>query len=54
VPELAAIGDRRVHEPWLLDSKTRRALDYPKPIVDHARAAVQFLARRRATKNRLY
>jgi len=54
VPELARIGDGRVHEPWLLDPKTRRTLHYPKPIVDHVRAAARFLARRRATKNRLY
>jgi deoxyribodipyrimidine photo-lyase len=50
VPELAAIGDGRAHEPWLLDPKMRRELDYPKPIINHTRAAARFLARRRATK----
>ena len=52
VPELAAIGDGRVHEPWKLDLSTRRKLDYPPPIVDHARAAAQFRARRRSEKGR--
>jgi len=50
VPELAAIDDGRVHEPWLLDPKTRRALDYPKSIVHHTRASHDSLTRRPATK----
>ncbi|HYC23719.1 MAG TPA: deoxyribodipyrimidine photo-lyase [Candidatus Bathyarchaeia archaeon] len=42
VPELAALAGRRVHQPWLLDRAERRRLDYPPPIVDHARAALAF------------
>jgi len=42
VPELASIGDRRVHQPWALDRAARRALDYPPPIVDHHEAAARF------------
>jgi deoxyribodipyrimidine photo-lyase len=47
VPELAGITAGRLHEPWKLDRSTRRALDYPRPIVDHASAAALFRARRR-------
>lgn len=50
VPELAAITDGRVHEPWKLDRSTRRTLDYPGPIVDHARAAALFRAKRRSRR----
>jgi deoxyribodipyrimidine photo-lyase len=42
VRELAAIADRRVHQPWLLEPDVRRRLDYPEAIVDHARAALAF------------
>jgi deoxyribodipyrimidine photo-lyase len=37
VPELAGIDGSRVHEPWKLDG-----VDYPAPIVDHAKAARAF------------
>jgi deoxyribodipyrimidine photo-lyase len=47
VPELAAIPDGRVHEPWMLDRATRRSLDYPAPIVDHREAAARFQRARR-------
>jgi deoxyribodipyrimidine photo-lyase len=50
VPELAGIADGRIHEPWALDRSMRRALDYPEPIVDHARAAAVFRARRPGTR----
>lgn len=50
VPELAAITDGRVHEPWTLDRSTRRTLDYPGPIVDHARAAALLRAKRRSRR----
>ncbi|HSS04454.1 MAG TPA: deoxyribodipyrimidine photo-lyase [Solirubrobacterales bacterium] len=42
VPELAAVPGRSVHEPWLLEPKERRALDYPVPVADHEEGAVQF------------
>ena len=54
VPELGAIDGVRVHEPRLLDPQMRRTLGYPKPIVEHAQAAAQFRARRRATTKALY
>ena len=47
VPELASIESRAVHQPWLLPSAERRRLGYPAPIVDHAEAARELLARRR-------
>jgi len=34
VPELAEIPGRTAHEPWKLDGRVRRQLDYPPPIVD--------------------
>lgn len=34
VPELAEVGGWDVHEPWKLDRRARKALDYPQPIVD--------------------
>lgn len=46
VPELAGLRDGRVHEPWRLDSAARHRLAYPGPLVDHAAAAADFLARR--------
>ncbi len=48
LPELAGIPGRAVHEPWLLRSAERRALDYPDPVVDHRQAAAEFLERRAA------
>jgi deoxyribodipyrimidine photo-lyase len=46
VPELETIDGRAVHEPWRLPAAARRALDYPKPVVDHM-AAAEELGRRR-------
>lgn len=37
VPELAAVPDAHLHEPWLWDGA--RTLAYPAPIVDHLAAA---------------
>jgi deoxyribodipyrimidine photo-lyase len=47
VPELAEVPGARVHEPWLLEAATRRRLDYPDRLVDHAAAAGAFLGHRR-------
>jgi deoxyribodipyrimidine photo-lyase len=47
VPELAGVEGRAVHQPWLLPAAERRGLGYPAPIVDHAEAARELLARRR-------
>jgi deoxyribodipyrimidine photo-lyase len=46
LPELESVGGKAVHEPWRLEAKQRRGLDYPEPIVDHDDAAAAFLARR--------
>ena len=46
LPELAGIGDGRVHEPWKLDASILHGLEYPGPIVDHARIAAGLRARR--------
>jgi deoxyribodipyrimidine photo-lyase len=46
VPELAGIAGESIHEPWTLDPGARRAIEYPEPIVDHARAAAAFRAGR--------
>jgi deoxyribodipyrimidine photo-lyase len=47
VPELAGIEGRTIHQPWLLPTAERLGLGYPAPIVDHAEAARELLARRR-------
>jgi deoxyribodipyrimidine photo-lyase len=46
LPELESVAGKAVHEPWRLDGRRRRELDYPEPIVDHDEAAATFLARR--------
>jgi deoxyribodipyrimidine photo-lyase len=46
LPELESVAGKAVHEPWRLDAKRRRQLDYPEPIVDHDDAAAAFIARR--------
>jgi deoxyribodipyrimidine photo-lyase len=48
VPELSAIDGARIHEPWRLAAKERRALGYPAPLIDH-RTAADVLHRRRRT-----
>jgi deoxyribodipyrimidine photo-lyase len=49
VPELAAVPDAYLHEPWKLAADDRATLcpDYPKRIVDHAAAA-------KAAKDKIY
>jgi deoxyribodipyrimidine photo-lyase len=50
VPELAAVPDERIHEPWTMSPEEREAagvrigVDYPAPIVDHAAARERALA----------
>ena len=46
VPELGAVRDKHVHEPWRLDASARRRLDYAERLVDHAVAASAFRGRR--------
>jgi deoxyribodipyrimidine photo-lyase len=42
VPELSAVGDRHIHEPWRLAPDVRARLDYPDPIVDLEVTAARF------------
>ena len=50
VPELAAVPDARIHEPWTMTVEeqatagVRIGIDYPAPIVDHAVARDRALA----------
>lgn len=51
VPELAKVPDKFIHAPWLMGRIEQEVLgvvigrDYPGPIVDHARARTETLAR---------
>ncbi|MDY0013598.1 MAG: deoxyribodipyrimidine photo-lyase [Rhodocyclaceae bacterium] len=51
VPELARVPERFIHAPWKMDRAQQQAAgvvigrDYPGPIVDHARAREETLAR---------
>jgi deoxyribodipyrimidine photo-lyase len=54
VPELRAVPDEHLREPWAMPLPIQRAAgcligkDYPGPIVDHARARQEALERYRA------
>ncbi|MFN8012564.1 MAG: deoxyribodipyrimidine photo-lyase [Holophagaceae bacterium] len=48
VPELAGLDARWIHAPWEAPEDLRRGLDYPAPILDHARARADFLAAAKA------
>ncbi len=50
VPELAAVPDAHVHEPWLWEGA--RTLAYPPPIVDHLAAATAARAALHAVRQR--
>jgi deoxyribodipyrimidine photo-lyase len=56
VPELAAVANRHIHAPWRMGHLEQKALgvivgrDYPSPIVDHAQARVDTLARYAAVR----
>jgi len=51
VPELAAVPDRWIHEPWTMPAAEqdlagcRIGVDYPEPIVDHALRRVEAIKR---------
>jgi deoxyribodipyrimidine photo-lyase len=51
LPELARVPDRYIHAPWTMDGREQAAagvrigVDYPAPVVDHARARARALAR---------
>jgi len=46
LPELEALSDGGVHEPWRASAAVRRGLRYPEPIVDLDRAAHELRERR--------
>jgi deoxyribodipyrimidine photo-lyase len=56
VPELAGLGPERVHAPWrastaeLMDARIELGRDYPEPVVDHATARHEYLARHTAAR----
>jgi deoxyribodipyrimidine photo-lyase len=58
VPELTAVPDRYIHEPWRMPSGVQHAAgcaigtNYPPPIVDHAAQRARTLARYRAAESR--
>ena len=51
LPELAAVPDRHIHAPWLMSAAEQSACgvvigrDTPAPLVDHAQARRETLAR---------
>lgn len=48
LPELAAVGNQHVHEPWRAPQPVRAAIDYPEPIVDLGASRTSALAAFRA------
>jgi deoxyribodipyrimidine photo-lyase len=52
VPELADVPERDIHQPHRWAEKHQRVLDYPLPVIDHARARKDTLAAFEAAKNR--
>jgi deoxyribodipyrimidine photo-lyase len=58
LPQLANFAAREIHAPWLLSAQRQREMgcvigtDYPPPVVDHARAREQTLARYAVVKQR--
>jgi len=44
LPELTALPDKALHDPWSWADKQGRSLDYPRPVVDHKQARAATLA----------
>ncbi|QJT79845.1 deoxyribodipyrimidine photo-lyase [Kosakonia sp. MUSA4] len=44
LPELQAVPEKYLHQPWAWADKQGRRLDYPRPIVDHKQARAATLA----------
>ncbi len=44
LPELDAVPEKAIHEPWLWADKENVTLDYPRPLVDHRQAREATLA----------
>ncbi len=57
LPQLAALDDEQIHAPWLVPRMlleqhgVRLGIDYPEPIVDHAKARERTLARYAVVKS---
>jgi len=52
LPELADVPERDIHQPHRWAEKQHRVLDYPLPVIDHARARKDTLAAFEAAKKR--
>ena len=58
LPELSALTDKQIHAPWLIDDAQLKAQgitlgqDYPRPVVDHALARQETLARYEIVKSK--
>lgn len=50
LPELKSVPDKAIHQPWTWAEKQGVTLDYPQPIVEHAKARVATLAAYEAAK----
>lgn len=44
LPELAAVPDSDIHQPWNWAQRQQQTLDYPLPLVDHKAARLATLA----------
>ncbi|ODQ01774.1 deoxyribodipyrimidine photo-lyase [Salinivibrio sp. SS2] len=51
LPALKEVPGKQIHQPWSWAEKYAQSLDYPKPIVDHAKQRKQALAIFEAAKN---
>ncbi len=49
IPELSNFSDDQIHTPWL--SQNINKIDYPQPIVDHAKQRIKVLALYKSIKN---
>lgn len=52
IPELAEVPEKDIHQPHRWAEKHKRVLDYPHPIIDHARARKDTLAAFEEAKRR--
>ncbi|AIN18844.1 FAD binding domain of DNA photolyase family protein [Yersinia rochesterensis] len=50
LPELAAVPDSDIHQPWRWAERQQQPLDYPPPLVDHKQARLATLAAFEAAK----
>ncbi len=50
LPELAAVPDSDIHQPWRWAERQQQSLDYPPPLVEHKQARLATLAAFEAAK----